>query len=714
MIERRGRDGMLRLMRIAVVVIASTAALPAGSEVPRFAYVVNSYDNTLSGFIVDNRSGQLRHNGHVPVGKFPSSVVTHPSGKFVYVSQQTSMRVSGFAVDSMTGRLTPLPGSPYNPKISSPFWMATDPAGKYLYLAGRNSLNIGAMAINAQTGELTPVKGAPFPGGKMPRSVAVAPSGQFVYMTNIMDDNVSGYRIDPLTGTLTNLPGSPYAAGDAPQFIDIHPSGKFAFLTSWNTKSILTYAIDSVTGVLQRQNEFALGSKVFPFGIRLDSKGRHLYATDFFGGVMGFNVNIADGGLTAIVGSPFAAIGKLPATLVMEPSGQFAFSPNYDSHDITTYAVDSGTGALNALETTWSRPGPRAMAIVSGDKPVEFQPQSIYVTNADDNTLTAYRIDAENGSLKAVATRPTGINPTSVSVNTTGRYVYVTNAGSNTISAYQVDPTTGIPKEIPSSPIKTRNDPRSLALDYNDHYAYVANTAEHAMSIFVVDSTTGTLRELTQVDQPAIVFPRPAGVEPRSVLLHPASRFSYVVDATDSRVFVYRYYSAGPMADEISQDRIFFEVAKNPVALAADPRGKFLYLAHGSINALGVYSINIFNGEVKAVPGSPFPAGTSPTAVAVHPGGHYVYVANKGSNDITVYYADTAQSRFTRVGQVKSGAAPVAISVEGSGRFVYVTNEGSNTVSIYSIDSASGMLKEAGNIPTGAKPSALVVFTATR
>jgi len=687
---------------------------PTFAAVPRFAYVANSFDSTLSEFIIDNRTGQLRPNGHVSTGKFPSSVLAHPSGKFVYVAQQTGMKIIGFAVDPVSGRLTVLPDSPYDPKVTSPFWMATDPAGKFLYFAGRNSKNIGAMAINAQTGALTSIKGAPYPGGFLPRSVTVSPSGQFVYMTNINDDTVSGYRIDPSTGALSSLPGSPFVAGDSPQFMAIHPNGKFAFLTNWNSRSILTYSIDPASGVLQRQAERVLDAKVYPFGIGFDPTGRRLYATDWFGGVMGFSVSAEDGALTPIAGSPFNAKGKLPTYVVLESSGRFAYTPNYESHDITTYSVDSATGALNALDTTWSRPGPRSMAVVSGERPVEFEPQSVYVANAADNTVSVYRVDSASGGLKPVGTLPAGTSPSALTTNSTGRFLYAVNAHSNTISCYRVDPVTGVSKEIPGSPFKTLNQPQSIVVDYNDRYAYVTNSAAKSMSVYALDAQSGALKELTKADVPYLEFPRPAGSEPRAVALHPEARFAYVLDAALDKIIVFSYYGNGPLAVEPSAQYVSFDVAKNPVALAADPRGKFLYAAHGSISALGIYSIDVFTGEIKAVPGSPFPAGTAPAAVAVHPGGQFVYVANKGSNDITVYHTDTAQNRFTRVGQIKSGAAPVAISVEGSGRFAYVANEGSNTLSIYTIDPSSGMLKEAGSIPTGAKPSAITVFTAIR
>lgn len=66
-------------------------------SISRFAYVANFNDGTVSSYVVDAATGQLRHNGYVPAGTNPHSVAVHPSGNFVYVSNSrtgTLTRVS--------------------------------------------------------------------------------------------------------------------------------------------------------------------------------------------------------------------------------------------------------------------------------------------------------------------------------------------------------------------------------------------------------------------------------------------------------------------------------------------------------------------------------------------------------------------------------------------------------------------------------------------
>jgi 6-phosphogluconolactonase len=46
-------------------------------------------------------------------GTFPLNIVVDPTGTFAYVANQNSNDISVYAVDSTTGALTQVPGSPF-------------------------------------------------------------------------------------------------------------------------------------------------------------------------------------------------------------------------------------------------------------------------------------------------------------------------------------------------------------------------------------------------------------------------------------------------------------------------------------------------------------------------------------------------------------------------------------------------------------------------
>src|SRR5262249_5936988 len=66
---------------------------------PRFAYVPNFIDSTVSIYTVNAISGQMRPSGYVRAGGAePVSVAVDPLGKFAYVANFGSDNISAFSV----------------------------------------------------------------------------------------------------------------------------------------------------------------------------------------------------------------------------------------------------------------------------------------------------------------------------------------------------------------------------------------------------------------------------------------------------------------------------------------------------------------------------------------------------------------------------------------------------------------------------------------
>ena len=111
---------------------------PLPNHVPRFAYVVNSGDSTVSLYTVNTATGQLRHNGYVTTGTYPFSITVDPSGKFAYVANANSNTVSAYTLNVSTGALVAMAGSPFVAG-AYPNSVTVDPSGQFAYVANFNS-----------------------------------------------------------------------------------------------------------------------------------------------------------------------------------------------------------------------------------------------------------------------------------------------------------------------------------------------------------------------------------------------------------------------------------------------------------------------------------------------------------------------------------------------------------------------------------------------
>ncbi|MDZ4697514.1 MAG: beta-propeller fold lactonase family protein [Deltaproteobacteria bacterium] len=116
--------------------------------------------NKLSVYRIATADGVLtKVDDYATGGTNPAGVVVSPDGKWVYVVNNISGTVAGFAVDSVSGALLTVPGSPFT--VGAASWeLCIDRSGRWLYVG--HSLGLAGFAINGMTGALAPLAGSPF------------------------------------------------------------------------------------------------------------------------------------------------------------------------------------------------------------------------------------------------------------------------------------------------------------------------------------------------------------------------------------------------------------------------------------------------------------------------------------------------------------------------------------------------------------------------
>ena len=225
------------------------ATAPAG----KFLFVTEPNSNQVAAFTI-NSSGQLKAVAGSPfaAGSFPVEAVVDPSGKFLYVSNNQDVlgTISGYTINSSTGVLTPISGSPFPTMVNGgPIGLTMHPNGKFLYaaLAGQGVPNnqIVAESIDATTGALSPVIGSPFATGSQPSWVAINPAGTFLYSANVGDNTISAFSVNASSGRIRQVSGSPYFAGRGPFFLVINSSGAVLFAANELAIGIPTFTVGS-------------------------------------------------------------------------------------------------------------------------------------------------------------------------------------------------------------------------------------------------------------------------------------------------------------------------------------------------------------------------------------------------------------------------------------------------------------------------------------
>ena len=90
---------------------------------------------------------------------------------------------------------------------------------------------------------------------------------------------------------------------------------------------------------------------------------------------------------------------------------------------------------------------PLADRFVTADGPtsvtLDSQGRFAYVTNSTAGNVSVFTIDAATGALTAASTASAGTNPVALTLDAPGRFAYVANLGSDNVTPFAVDSTTG-------------------------------------------------------------------------------------------------------------------------------------------------------------------------------------------------------------------------------------------------------------------------------
>ena len=336
---------------------------------PEFLYATSA--DHISAFSINPSTGALGSplamaGPNQSTGMTASITLGH-----LYVSDFLNDTVQGFSVDSNTGGLTAIAGSPFSLGGTSQGAGGLSsfvPGGTYLYATDLNTGAIVGFANNSTNGKLTSVPGSPFPAGNTPEQAVQAGSqGEFLYVSNNNDSDggLSAYSIDFNTGALTPIPGSPFPTGSAGSFPGpsaMVVNNNFLYVALAGTANannkIVAFAIDPTTGRLSTVpgSPFVTGHDPLYMALVPITLGAQafLYTANVQDGtISGFLVDDNTGVLTPINGSPYASGASVQGVAVAPyATGNgtfFLYAADPQARTVRAYTIDGNTGALSPI-----------------------------------------------------------------------------------------------------------------------------------------------------------------------------------------------------------------------------------------------------------------------------------------------------------------------------------------------------------------------------
>ena len=313
-----------------------------------------------------------------------------------------------------------------------------------------------------------------------------------------------------------------------------------------------------------------------------------------------FSVNATTGALTEVTNSPFTVNAVCPRVSV-HPNGKWVYITDNSGGAVEAYSID-GSGNLTLLSVV-SDSGAANSSVFSSD--------GKYLFTADgDAFVSAFQIDGATGVLTNLGatnawTAGSSFVPLLYTIAIAGNYLYAGNqapvfpvpAAQPYVYGFTVN-ASGNPVSISGSPWITPGVMAGfLAADWNGSFLYAGTV-----------NIGGTIQDI----------------------------YGYKVNSNGSLTAL-----TGPPLFGGSQCDFW--------QMVFEPRNKFVYVVDANAGAWA-YSFDSTTGTLAKVTGSPFAAGTNPQTLAADPSGKFLYVANESSNDISGYTINQNTGALTSMG----------------------------------------------------------------
>ncbi|MBZ5597165.1 MAG: lactonase family protein [Acidobacteriia bacterium] len=299
----------------------------------------------------------------------------------------------------------------------------------------------------------------------------------------------------------------------------------------------------------------------------------------------------------------------------------------------------------------------------------------------------------------------------------------VASQGDMTVSSFQVDLSTGkLSAQGAGVTTGPASVPTAMVITPDGNTAFVANSSFDTsvqpptpLAGFIAGfslSSDGTVSASGMTVLPPVNL---VNQEPVSLAVDGGGKFLFVADPVTDTISVFTI--SGTTLTPAGA----IQTGPTPVALAVPPANNLLYAANNINGTVSAYTFDSTTGALAPVAGSPYVTGgitPSGLATAATANGTFLYAANSGSNNVSAFAicaavtttCPVADGSLISVGTpVSAQLGPVALAVTPGGEFLYVVDKGSNQVSSYTISAATGALTATtpATISTGLTPVAV-------
>ena len=317
-----------------------------------------------------------------------------------------------------------------------------------------------------------------------------------VYLAVSGENRIAVFAQNETSGKLEHI--EDIATSGSPKTLSVSPDRRYLFASISGEGKIASFAINQLTGTPTLLGEVETGSHASFFDI--DDTGTYLLSTYYgLGQVM---VHKLKDGVLSTRPLQIIETDERAHSVVLDSSNRFLFVSHTRPNSIFQFHFDRNTGFLTPNEVPRLR-----RTETAGPRHLRFDATGNYGYGSDEqgNSVTTYRMNKKSGQLEklqTLTTLPTGFekdNATSdIQIHPNGRFIYVANRGHDSLAAYEVDKNTGTLSFIDWFPSEQHT--RSFAFSKDGKFLYAAGSRSGQLSTSLVDSHTGRLTRIDTIE----------------------------------------------------------------------------------------------------------------------------------------------------------------------------------------------------------------------
>jgi 6-phosphogluconolactonase len=267
---------------------------------------------------------------------------------------------------------------------------------------------------------------------------------------------VSAFSLDSATGQLAFLNRKP-SHGTDPCHLTVDNTGRYVLVANFMSGSVCVLPVqtDGSLGdevdVIQHQ-----GSSVDPVrqsgphahAVTLDQAAGYAFVPDLgLDRVMVYSFDAKRGKLTP-ADKPYIEVtpGAGPRQLTIHPGGEYAYLINELNSTVTAFRYNAGNGTLREIQTVSTLPENYRGASTCAEIQLSPSGDFLYGSNRGHDSIAAYAVDRLKGTLACIGHfSAQGKTPRHFTITPDGRFLLVANQDTDSIVIFRLDPVSGEP-----------------------------------------------------------------------------------------------------------------------------------------------------------------------------------------------------------------------------------------------------------------------------